>query len=109
MACAARLAKVGHEVTLFERSATLGGALTTETALAQGLITEVAADAQSRGLELATAMAKGASVALGDARRLLRAGWSGTREDVSAQEATTIGSRVTSPEAQALIDAFLKR
>ena len=71
--------------------------------------TEVAADAQSRGLELATAMAKGASVALGDARRLLRAGWSGTREDVSAQEATTIGSRVTSPEAQALIDAFLKR
>lgn len=86
-----------------------GRPLNTEGALAQGLVTEIAADAQERGLELATAMAKGASVALGDARRLLRAGWSGSREEVSEQEAVTISSRVTSPEAQTLIEAFLKR
>ena len=31
LACAVRLAKLGHEVTLVEQAATLGGALTTET------------------------------------------------------------------------------
>lgn len=86
-----------------------GRPLSAEAALTQGLVTEVAANAQDRGLELATTLAKGASAALGDARRLLRAGWSGTREEVSAEEAATISSRVTTPEAQELLAAFLKR
>ncbi|WP_338749641.1 enoyl-CoA hydratase/isomerase family protein [Janibacter alittae] len=86
-----------------------GAALTSEQALAHGLVTEVAADPLTRAHELAATWAGGAAVAFGEARRLLRAGVTGSRQEIGRDEAGTISARSTSPEAQALFAQFLGR
>ena len=74
-----------------------------------GLVTEVAEDAPARARELVTGLAGAAAGALGDVRRLLRAGWELDREATGAEEARTISSRVSGAEAQALIARFVGR
>lgn len=83
-----------------------------ETALDWGLVAAVAesdADAVVRAEKIASGFAAGPAGALGQARRLLRAGWSQTREEMGAEEARTIATAVTGDEAQGLIKAFVAR
>ncbi|WP_110239704.1 enoyl-CoA hydratase/isomerase family protein [Nocardioides gilvus] len=83
-----------------------------ETALEWGLVAEVVdegVDASVRAGEIAAGFAAGPAGALGQARRLLRAGWSQTREEMGLEEARTISAMVTGDEAQGLINAFVSR
>lgn len=86
-----------------------GAPLTTEQALAQGLVTEVAADPLERARELAATWSAGAAASYGQARRLLRAGGTGSREEIGRDEADTISARTLAPETQALFAQFLGR
>ncbi len=86
-----------------------GRPVTAATAQEWGMVTEVAEDAAARARELVAGLAGAAAGALGDVRRLLRAGWELDREATGAEEARTISSRVTGPEAQALIERFVSR
>lgn len=86
-----------------------GRPLAAEEAQAQGLVAEVVEDAAARGRELATSLAKGASGAFGDSRRLLRASWTRDRATSAADEATTLSSRGQGEDARALFAAFLGR
>ena len=67
------------------------------------------AAAQERAREMALIWAEGPAAALGQTRRLLRAGWELDRALTGTEEATTISEMVTSDEAQRLIDRFLAR
>lgn len=83
-----------------------------ETALEWGLVAETAESADAaiaRAEEVAAGFAAGPARALGQARRLLRAGWSHSREEMGLEEARTIASAVTGDEAQSLISAFVSR
>lgn len=86
-----------------------GRPLSADEALAQGLVGEVAPDALARAEEAARALAAGAAGAFGDARRLLRTSWVRDREDMAADEATTLSTHGMGEEAQALFAKFLKR
>ena len=83
--------------------------LAAEKALEQGLITEIAEDPQSRAHEVATAWAGKASAALGATRQMLRQSNATSRAAHGKRESITIRERVGSPEAQALINAFVSR
>lgn len=86
----------------------LGGQpLPADRAEAWGLITEVSHDAGSRARELAASLASGPARALGQSRRLLRAGWEMDRVATGAEEARTISEIVHGGEAQALIARFV--
>lgn len=88
----------------------LGGRVVGEAqALEWGLVTEVAEDAESRAREIAVAWAAGPATALGETRRLLRAGWELDRISIGAEEARTISRMVEGKEAQALIARFVSR
>lgn len=91
------------------RFALSGRAATAAQALEWGLVTDLAPDPEVRAGELATAMADGPSGALGQVRRLLRAGWESSRVDVGAEEARTISEMARGEEAQALVRAFVRR
>ena len=87
------------------------------TALEWGLVTEVADEPVGRAREVARAWADGQPVALGETRRLLRAGWEMTREDAGAVESRTIarlvedlavGFRPTRARTLALAEAFAR-
>lgn len=91
------------------RFALSGRPATAAQALEWGLVTDVAPDPRVLAGELATAMAAGPSRALGQSRRLLRAGWESSRAEVGAEEARTISEMVRGDEAQALIRAFVER
>ena len=79
------------------------------TAQEWGMVTEVVEDAHLRARELADSLAAGPAVALGQTRRLLRAGWDADRGSTGAVEAATIAEMVAGSEAQALIERFLSR
>lgn len=81
-----------------------------DQALSWGLISEVVdRDAVGRGREVARSLAAGPSRALGQARRLQRASWSVDRTTSGADESRTIAKAVATPEANALLEAFIKR
>ncbi|GAB2968850.1 enoyl-CoA hydratase/isomerase family protein [Amycolatopsis acidiphila] len=86
-----------------------GRTLTTEQAQDWGLITEVAEDdvLARRADELATALADGPAAALGQAKRLIRSSFDGSRQRSAADEAGTIAAAVTTSEAQRLIQHFI--
>lgn len=88
----------------------LGGrAVDATEALDWGLVTEVAEDAEVRAREAAIKWASGPATALGESRRLLRAGWALNRASVGAEEARTISRMVQGQEAQSLIARFVAR
>lgn len=74
-----------------------------------GLVTEIADDATARGGEIAATLTAGASTALGQVRRLMRSGWTMTREETGAEEARTIAAMARGQEAQELIARFIER
>ena len=81
-------------------------------ALEWGLVSEVAENAETaaaRGREVAAGFATGPYRALGQVRRLLRAGWELDRAATGAEEARTISDMVTGAEAQVLISEFINR
>jgi 2-(1,2-epoxy-1,2-dihydrophenyl)acetyl-CoA isomerase len=88
-----------------------GRVLTANEALDWGLVTEVHDDAQCRGRAegLAKSLAAGPALALGQAKRLVRASWESTRDEVGQEEARTIAQAVGDPEAALRIEAFLGR
>ena len=86
-----------------------GRPLSADDALAQGLVAEVVEDAVGRAREVATSMAKGASGAFGDSRRLLRSSWTRDRATSAADEAATLSRRGQGEEARALFAQFLGR
>lgn len=86
-----------------------GRPLSAQDAQAQGLVAEVVPDARARAQEAAQTLADGATGAYGDARRLLRSSWSRTREEMAADEATTLSTHGAGDEAQALFTRFLSR
>lgn len=83
--------------------------MSAEAALQQGLITEISEDPQARAREIATSWAGKSSAALGATRQLLRQSNDTARDAHGEREATTIGTRVDSSEAQQLINAFVSR
>ena len=83
--------------------------LSAEQALQQGLITEIAEYPQTRAQEIAALWARKASPALGATRQLIRQSNASTRATQGQRESATIGDRLKSPEAQALINAFASR
>lgn len=88
----------------------LGGrAVDTSQAHDWGLVTEVSQEADSRAREVAIEWASGPAAALGETRRLLRAGWELDRTSVGAEEARTISRMVEGTEAQTLIARFVAR
>lgn len=90
----------------------LGGTvLTAETAQQWGLVARVADDEQAlaAATELAHQLATGPTRAHGHAKRLLRGAWEMDRDAHAADEASTIAARVSTPEAAALIERFVKR
>lgn len=86
-----------------------GKALTAGDALVWGLVTEVVDEAAERACDLARGLAAGPAAALGQARRLFRAGWELGRGETGAEEARTISRMVSGEEAQALIRQFTSR
>jgi 2-(1,2-epoxy-1,2-dihydrophenyl)acetyl-CoA isomerase len=84
-----------------------GRALPADEALTWGLITEVAEDVGERSRELVDSLATGPAHALGQSRRLLRAGWETDRAAIGAEEARTISEMVQGEEAQSLISRFV--
>ncbi|MFE4082560.1 enoyl-CoA hydratase/isomerase family protein [Paenarthrobacter sp. YIM B13468] len=86
-----------------------GRPLDTSQALNQGLVTEVAVDPVARAGEVASAWASGASGALGDVRTMLRQAPGLSRAAIGEREASTIGRRMATDEAQVLVQSFLGR
>lgn len=78
-----------------------------ETACGWGMVTEVAEDAAATAGALAEQLAAGPAYALGQARRLLRAGWSTERAASGADEAATIAGALGGEEGQRLVAQFL--
>lgn len=86
-----------------------GRVLDAPTALDWGLVTEVVDDDPlARAREIAATIAANAFEALGEARGLVRNGWSMSRSEAGELESRTIAERVATTEAQGLIRAFLE-
>jgi 2-(1,2-epoxy-1,2-dihydrophenyl)acetyl-CoA isomerase len=98
---------VGQQRAL--RFALSGRPATAAQALEWGLVTDLAPDPHLLAGKLATAMAEGPSLALGQVRRLLRGGWDSSRVECGAEEARTISEMVRGEEARTLIRAFVQR
>lgn len=88
-----------------------GRILTAEVARDWGLVGEVVEDdgLGERAGELAEAMAAGPAGALGEAKRLIRTSFDGSREESARDEADAIATAVTTEEAQRLIRRFTER
>lgn len=87
-----------------------GRVLTGPEALAWGMVTEsVEGGAAERATALAETMAAGPAYALGQARRLLRAGWESTRAAAGAEESRTIAEAVGTPYAAQALAGFGQR
>ena len=89
--------------------ALIGRPLGAEEAREWGLVAEVDESAHERAAALAAQFAAGPALALGQARRLIRASADRSRAEIGADEARTIAASVSTDESQALIKAFLKR
>lgn len=89
--------------------ALVGKPASAQQGLAWGLITEESNDPAARAFELAAAMATGPGKALGQTRRLLRAGSERDRTATGAEEVRTITEMVKGEEAQRLIASFATR
>jgi 2-(1,2-epoxy-1,2-dihydrophenyl)acetyl-CoA isomerase len=74
-----------------------------------GLVSALAEDPIAAAAELAASIATAPAVALGHARKLLRAAYDLPREQHALEEAGTIAASVQTPEAVALIQAFTSR
>lgn len=88
-----------------------GRVLTAEEAQQWGLVTTVVDDEalEEQATALAAKLAGAPPYALGQARRLIRSSWTATRAEAGADEARTIATAVTTPEAQALVARFAAR
>lgn len=88
-----------------------GRVVTAEEAVACGLVMRSVADdaVLAEAEALAARLAAGPAYALGQARRLARESWAGTRAETGADEARTIAAAVTTDDAQAAIARFLGR
>ncbi|WP_433533074.1 enoyl-CoA hydratase/isomerase family protein [Micromonospora sp. CA-263727] len=88
-----------------------GRTLTAAEALEWGLVAEVVddGDLNARAEALAAELGAGPVRALGEAKRLLRDSWQRSPEEVAHDEAQTIATLATGPEASQRIDAFLSR
>lgn len=86
-----------------------GRPLKAESALEQGLITEIAINPVERAHEIAATWANSSPEALGAIRQLLRRNHDISREKAGQLEAAAIGERVVSSEAQNLVQSFLTR
>lgn len=85
--------------------------LTAQEALDWGIVAEVVDDdgVLPRAEEIAAELAAGPTVALGQAKRLIRSSWVTPTEQLSVDEAATIAALSTGKEASMLIDTFLSR
>lgn len=85
-----------------------GRALTSEEALAWGMVTRVVADADldTAVQEVAAQVAAQSSYALGHARRLIRSSYDVTRAESGADESRTIAAAVLTPYAQEKLAVF---
>lgn len=84
--------------------------LDAETAQEWGLITSIAeTDVTAEAAAIAERLATTVPGAVGQARRLVRTSWGVSRAEAGADEAQTISSRVSTEEAQRLIEKFLSR
>ncbi|OXM67157.1 MULTISPECIES: enoyl-CoA hydratase/isomerase family protein [Amycolatopsis] len=88
-----------------------GRTLTADEAQGWGLVTEVVENDTlvHRVEELAKTIAAGPAAALGQAKRLIRSAFDGSREGSAADEADTIARAVSTGEAQLLIERFTAR
>ncbi|CAN5116790.1 enoyl-CoA hydratase/isomerase family protein [soil metagenome] len=85
-----------------------GRVLSADEALAWGLVTAVVdEDVRAAAHARAARLASGPTFAYGEARRLIRTSWEGSRAESGADEAETIARAVGTPAAKALIDAFV--
>ncbi|WP_298752825.1 enoyl-CoA hydratase/isomerase family protein [uncultured Serinicoccus sp.] len=86
-----------------------GQVLQAEQACDWGLVAMIEQDPLGAATELAEACAKGPAAALGQTRRLLRAGLVTDRASAGVEEANTISKAVLGEEAQLLISQFVNR
>lgn len=86
-------------------------AIGADEARAWGLVTEVVADHEvaDRAAELADSLADGPAYALGQARRLVRRGWTQERVAAGRLEAATIARAVVTPAATERLERFAGR
>lgn len=85
-----------------------GQELKAEEALSWGLVTRVEEEPLGAASHLAASWAQGPAAALGQARRLLRAGWMTDRKTAGVAEADIISDAVRGDEAQLLINRFVE-
>lgn len=80
-------------------------------ALQYGLINDVAPDGElaARVATLAASLAKGATGAYGEAKRLIRAAWNETLETQMESEGRALAARTRSPDGREGIGAFLEK
>lgn len=84
-----------------------GRVLDADEARDWGLVAGVVPDVvEERAHALAATMAAGPAHALGQARRLLRASWTTSRQQAGAAESRTIADAVVTPQASALLSRF---
>jgi len=85
-----------------------GRALSADEALEWGLVSQVVepADLAERAAAVARQLADASTFALGQAKRLIRASWTTTREQSGADEVQTIAQAITTVEAKELIGKF---
>jgi 2-(1,2-epoxy-1,2-dihydrophenyl)acetyl-CoA isomerase len=86
-----------------------GRPLSAKNALEQGLVTELTKTPLDRAQKIAATWASSSPEALGATRQLLRQNVDIAREKAGQREATAIGQRVVSSEAQDLVQSFVSR
>lgn len=83
--------------------------ISAQQALAWGLVTEVAPDAQARGAEIAHRLADGPSRAFAQMRALLRQSWDRSLPEQLGAEIEALVSVARTADARSAVDAFLAK
>lgn len=88
-----------------------GRTLSADEAMAWGLIAQVADDddVHRRATDVVTEIARAATSALGEAKRLIRSSWESNRSESARDECATIARAVGTDEAASLIARFAQR